>query len=239
MALVSGRFKLDPRAPATERPTRAAQAPMRAPAAPARPKASDPLPAAPVSVRPAAAAATPPPPRRRRALLLAAVVVGILLVGGGVAAYLVNAESYPDKYVLKPQQYPQGLSTAPLSSGDRERAGVTSNPGAIDPDSLSSFETSDGTPPEQGYLLALSDAGGARIAMIALEYGNEVDALDFAKQARAICSFANGAALRDGKVLVLVIPENGASKAQVVTVARALLDKNGDLDPVCGVTRPS
>jgi len=221
LALVSGRFRLDPKAPAPQRAVPPPPPPPTAAAPPvvARPP-PDPLPA-------------PAPTKRRRGLMLGAVVVALLLLGGVVAVYVATAKSYPGSYLLETREYPSGLSKARLSADELDELGMRSNPGEIDRDQLDTFETPDGTDPEEGHALVLQDASGARVIVTAVRYADEEDAVDAAKQARALCSFANGAVLRDGKVLVGILPERGGSRTEARAVASALREKTDDLVTVC------
>lgn len=216
---MSGRFRLDPRA---AEPPRSFEPPPLAPQAPAR------LPPAP---GPPARVAAGPAQAKRRWLLIGGVAAVVLLLGGAVAIYVATAAGYPDAYVLSRGEYPQGVSLARLSAGDREELGIAENPGEMDPADL---DFARDTPAERGYMQVLQTGNGGRIVVMALQYATEEDAKGAALDARALCSFANGVALRDGRVVVAVLPEDGASRSSVLAVGRALVDKKDGLKAVCG-----
>lgn len=220
MALVSGRFRLDPR---DAEPVRA---PAPAPLPVARPAPPRPPPPAPA---PAPAAG-----KSRRMLLVGAAAAALLLLGGAVAVYVATTPGYPDDYVLARGEYPSGMSLARLSADDMDQLGIRRNPGEIDAAELDSYETDDGVRPERGYAQVIETADGGRVVALALAYPSEDDVQERAREARALCSFASAAVLRDGKILVLIIPEDGASRTAVRAVTAALRDKTSDLAPVCG-----
>lgn len=230
LALVSGRFRLDPRAPEPDRYVPPPPTPLQARAAVAPPPAA---PAPPPPPAPVAAAATTSP-TRRRVLVVGAIVVAILLVGGAVAVFVATALGYPDKYVLEGNERPSGMTDARLSQDEMDDLGITSNPGEIDKARLQDeFETNDGRSPDQGNAQVLQ-AGSGRVVILALKYQDEEQARDATSQLRALCSFANGAVLRDADVRVAIVPDEGASRSDVRAVAAALLEKTSALEAVCG-----
>lgn len=227
MALVSGRFRLDPRAPAPERAI---------PPPPTLPKPAAAPPAAPRPIAPVAAASPAPTAKpRRKVLIVAAVVIGLLLVGGAVAVFVATSMGYPDAYTLSPSEYPSGMTTAPLRQSDRDN-GLEDNPGPIDMDAMDPrvadrLETDDGDRPlAHGQILS---AGGSRISILALKYGDAGAAQEAGENAKAICTFLSGAVMRDGAVLVVIMPES-PNTSQVRAVANALDAKTPDLARVCG-----
>lgn len=226
MALVSGRFKLDPRGAEPARPPVAP--PVPAPRAIAPPPAPRPAP-----VPAATPAARAPLWRNRRVLLIAALVLAVLVVGGAIA-FVATALGYPDKYVLERSEMPSGMSNARLTRSELDDAGMESNPGPMDPAALEDNFGGDSSDVEKAHGQILSTSDGGRIAILALKYVDEDAARSAAAEARMLCSFANGAALRDGDVLVVLFPE-GASRAAVREAASALREKTGDLAPVCGL----
>ena len=80
----------------------------------------------------------------------------------------------------------------------------------------------------------LATSNGGRVAILALKYDKDDAARSAAADMRALCTFANGAVLRDGSVLVVVVPEDAVSRSSVRAVASALREKTDDLRPVCG-----
>lgn len=224
MALVSGRFRLDPRSPAPERqlpppPTLASTPPVRPP--PPRPPAPT---AAPAAKKPA----------NRRIVLLGASALAVLLLGGAVAVYVATALGYPDKYVLDADEMPAGMSNARLSANDREESGLRSNPGEMDRDKLEQDMPLDPSP-DRGYAQILATSDGSRVVSVAFKYADEEAARSSTTQLRAVCSFADGIVLRDADVVVMIFPEDGATRSNARAVANALIDKTGgDLVSVCG-----
>lgn len=181
------------------------------------------------------APAEPPVERSRRGAILAIAVVALLVVAGVVVFAATALAGYPEKYLLDEDEQPDGMRIARLSQDERDELGVTENPGRIDREKLrSDYETQSGVEPEDGYALVLADGSGARIAVLAFQYANEEDAQAGAREARAVCSFAGGAVLRDGDVVVLVVRVGGSSSNAVSEVAAALRDKEPDLARVCG-----
>ncbi|HUR70251.1 MAG TPA: hypothetical protein VM370_13485 [Candidatus Thermoplasmatota archaeon] len=235
---MSGRFKLDPRAAEPARPA-AAPLPLARPAAPAPP------PPRPAPVATAAPAAHPDA-RRRKLIVLSAAVVALLLVGGAVAVFVATTQGYPEKYVLRSSDHPDGMGRASMSQDDLADLGMTENPGEVDMDQsdladlLQAMRMDE---PDRSHAQILSDSSGARVIILALKYADEDQAKENAKQARALCNtqlvrtvgLAPGVVLRDGDVLVGVLAENGASNTQARAVGQALRDNVRGLAPVCGI----
>ena len=231
MALVSGRFKLDPRAPEPARPAVPPLAPPRATAPPA------PRPAPPPAPRPAAVAKAPAR-TNRKLLLIGAAVVALLLVGGAV--FVATALGYPDKYVLDEDEMPAGMSNEDLSASDLREAGMRENPGEIDWDRselADAFSQAGIDDPEEAHGQVL-DAGSSEIVILALKYPNEEDARSAAQSMRRICSFGSAGGvqalvMRDGDVVVAIVSDDGASRAQVQAVGEALREKASGLERAC------
>lgn len=219
------RFRLDPTAPDVERPPVAPPPPPGVPRAPP-PTAAPPAPASPPAL----------PARNRRLLAIGALVV-VALVGLGAAAFAITgALAYPDKYLLEEDEIPAGLAEGRLTAEEREEYGVTSNPGEISSDELDQFSDREGDPPEKGWVQVLGDSGGGtqRLVVLALQYENEDSAKSAATQLRALCSFAGGAVLRDGDVVVALAPEGSGMRASVPVVAKLIEEKSGAA-AICGV----
>jgi hypothetical protein len=164
--------------------------------------------------------------------MLGAAVVALLVVGGAVAVFVATAMGYPDKYLLENREAPGGMSKARLSEDEMDEIGIGSNPGQIEDARLDEYPMGDERA-EEAWMEVLTDGGGARVVIIAARFAEEEQAIDAAKQARAACSFRSGAVLRDGEVLVVVLPDSGASRAQARAVADALRDKARGLETVC------
>lgn len=215
------RFRLDP------------SAPERAPASPppqARP-ATDPA--------PRVAPAPPETPRAgRKALMLAAIVVVLLLVGGAVAIYAAGAFGFPSKYVLDAGERPAGMANARLTAAELDELGIEENPGELSAEDIEDWEHDLGR--EDGHakeanIQVLSTSSGGRVLVFAARYANEDDARAASGDLRAVCSFASGAVLRDGSVVVTVLPDDGATRIDVRAVAGALREKTSDLRAICGL----
>lgn len=241
MALVSGRFKLDPRAPE--------------PARPATPPLAPPRGSAPSSTRapPSPSPSTPPPPSsrlpppsakptrtNRKMLVIAAAVVALLLVGGAIAVFVATVLGYPDKYVLERDEMPSGMSNARLTSTELRDAGMSGNPGEIDwqdSEFADAFSQAGLDDPERAHGQVLA-AGASKIVVLALKYPDADAAQSAAQSMRQICSFGSVGGLqamvmRDDDVLVIVISEDGASRAQVQAVGSALREKASGLERSC------
>lgn len=225
MALVRGRFKLDPQGPEPARP------PPAPAAVPARPPAPPPP-------RPAAARA--PARERRKLLLVGAGVVALLLVGGAIAVFVATALGFPDRYVLDEDEMPRGTSNARLTSSELRDAGMRKNPGPID---WEQSEIADGfaqvglDDPEEAHGQILA-AGAAKIVVVAMKYPSEKDAQEAAQTMRRVCSLGaaggvHAVVLRDGDVLVVVLSDEGASRAEVQSVGSALREKASGLERAC------
>lgn len=166
--------------------------------------------------------------------LIAGGVVALLLVGGAIAIYAATELGYPGKYTLDDGEMPTGVSEARLTRSEMDDLGIRENPGEMDKDAFRDNAPSDpDNEPDTVVAQVLQDRSGNRILLLAMKYPTEEDARAAAADARALCSFAAGSALRDGDVLVLLFPE-GASSSTVGSVARALLAKADGLEPVCG-----
>lgn len=228
------RFKLDPNAPEVERPHVPPPAPPGTVA-----KAPTPTPPLPTP-RPAPATGAAPADgaRNRRLLIIGAIAVASLLVLGGVAygAYTLLGLGYPDKYLVDADEMPEGMSEARLTSQERDQVGIEENPGRMSEDRLDDFAARNGARPDEGWTQVLGDSSGGtqRVAVVALQYANEEDAKSGASQLRALCSFAGGAVLRDGDVVVAVVPDGNGMRSSVPVVARIVQDKSG-ATTVCGL----
>lgn len=238
---MSRRFNLDPRAPPTARPPppRAPTTPTASATAPRPFSAPPPFGAAirpdgasaPDPTAPAAAPAAPPAARRRRTMYLVAAIVAVLLVGGGVAIYAATDLTYPNKYVLDDDEMPSGVSNARMSRGDLADAGMEKNPGAMDEEQFKSdYPTRN--QPEEAHSQVLQTSAG-RVVVLSLRYADEDTARAAAAEARALCSFAGAAALRDGDVLLLVVGDDTPSDV-VAPIVRTLKEKVSSLDQACG-----
>lgn len=226
MALV--RFKLDPKAAEVQRPA----APLAPPARP--PLSAGPVARPPPSPTPKRAALPAAPAGRRNVVVAAIAIVAVLVLAGGAAAiWFLLVETYPEKYLVKESEAPPGTRIASLSPSELDSLGMDENPGQIDREELEDrFSTSDGREPEEGWGEVLQ-SGNNRAAIFALRYADEDDARAAGRTLATICGFANGAVLRDGEIVVVVLPE-GASRSNVLALVGVLRDKASDLDPVCG-----
>lgn len=173
-------------------------------------------------------------PAGKRNLTIAIALAAILLLAGGAAAiYFLFVETYPEKYLVKESETPPGMRIATLSASELDQLGMDDNPGEIDRNDLEDrFSTSDGREPAEGWGEILQ-SGNSRVALFALRYENDDDARDAVRTLSTICGFANGAVLRDGPVVVVIVPE-GASRANVLSLVEVLQDKASGLAPWCG-----
>lgn len=237
------RFRLDPRG-AEARPPPPAYLPSAAKAEgpPANAPAEAPPPMAPApgathaaAVVPAQVAAAIQAVRARRTLAIGIAIALLLTSGVAVGAmYALDAGpfAYPNKYILQDDEIPRGLRNAPLDAEAREELGLTSNPGEVDPSTI--VDDTGGPRPERAWVQGLTNGASEPIVVIvALDYGNRDDADDAASRLQAGCMFRDGfTLLRDGDVLVLVMPENGGD-GYVASVVAALKRQNADLSTVC------
>lgn len=163
--------------------------------------------------------------------------MALLLLGGAIAVYAATALGFPAKYVLDADERPAGMTNARLTASEMDQLGITQNPGIVDDERLADqFGDRREDGPEEGHVQVLTVAGGGgRIIVAALRYADEPAAQDGASEMRALCSFAGGAVLRDGDVVVALLPEDGASRGSVRAAALALQEKTPALRSICGL----
>lgn len=173
-------------------------------------------------------------------LIVAAAVVALLLVGGAIAVFVANVFGYPDKYVLERDEMPPGMSNSRLTASELRDAGMSENPGEIDWEAsefAGAFSQAGLDDPDRAHGQILA-AGASEIVILALKYPDADAAQSAAQSMRQVCSFGSVGGLqamvmRDQDVIVIVVSEGGASRAQVQAVGSALREKASGLERSC------
>lgn len=213
------------------------------PAGPPVPRAPPPAPA------PAASAAPPPPPPPRarpapgkgRTVLLVAAAAALLLGGTAVGAMYaldLGPFAYPERYLLTQEEVPAGMRLQALPAPIRQELGIEENPDRVPDEKLDEFSLNDrpDVEPEEAWVESVGTGRlGEQVLIVAARYASEDDARTAVGSASNDCNSRDGSgvAMRDGKVVVILLAFTDGAAARLPAVEAALRDKADGLAVAC------